>query len=62
MDRSNTHIIHFNKYQCFLFFLLWIFFVFVLLQMFDSNQNKDKLLRLKIGAGKVIRVSESILQ
>uniref|UniRef100_A0AAX7TLY6 peptidylprolyl isomerase n=1 Tax=Astatotilapia calliptera TaxID=8154 RepID=A0AAX7TLY6_ASTCA len=24
-------------------------------QMFDSNQNKDKLLRLKIGAGKVIR-------
>uniref|UniRef100_A0A8D3CIP8 peptidylprolyl isomerase n=1 Tax=Scophthalmus maximus TaxID=52904 RepID=A0A8D3CIP8_SCOMX len=24
-------------------------------QMFDSNQNKDKLLRLKIGAGKVIK-------
>nr|XP_049620153.1 FK506-binding protein 15 isoform X2 [Syngnathus scovelli] len=24
-------------------------------QMFDSNQNKDKLLRLKIGAGKVIQ-------
>ncbi|CAI5685749.1 unnamed protein product [Oreochromis niloticus] len=24
-------------------------------EMFDSNQNKDKLLRLKIGAGKVIR-------
>uniref|UniRef100_A0A669DNK4 peptidylprolyl isomerase n=1 Tax=Oreochromis niloticus TaxID=8128 RepID=A0A669DNK4_ORENI len=28
-------------------------------QMFDSNQNKDKLLRLKIGAGKVIRVKFS---
>uniref|UniRef100_A0A672Z3T0 peptidylprolyl isomerase n=1 Tax=Sphaeramia orbicularis TaxID=375764 RepID=A0A672Z3T0_9TELE len=27
-------------------------------QMFDSNQNKDKLLRLKIGAGKVIKVSQ----
>ncbi len=26
--------------------------------MFDSNQNKDKLLRLKIGAGKVIKVSQ----
>ncbi|XP_016529671.1 FK506-binding protein 15 isoform X4 [Poecilia formosa] len=24
-------------------------------QMFDSNQNKDKLLRLKLGAGKVIK-------
>lgn len=24
-------------------------------QMFDSNQNKDKLLRLKVGAGKVIK-------
>lgn len=30
-------------------------------QMFDSNQNKDKLLRLKIGAGKVIRVSPNAL-
>ncbi|XP_078106433.1 FK506-binding protein 15 isoform X3 [Sander vitreus] len=28
-------------------------------QMFDSNQNKDKLLRLKIGAGKVIKVKFS---
>uniref|UniRef100_A0A7N6B4W3 peptidylprolyl isomerase n=1 Tax=Anabas testudineus TaxID=64144 RepID=A0A7N6B4W3_ANATE len=27
-------------------------------QMFDSNQNKEKLLRLKIGAGKVIKVSQ----
>uniref|UniRef100_A0A3B5LL78 peptidylprolyl isomerase n=1 Tax=Xiphophorus couchianus TaxID=32473 RepID=A0A3B5LL78_9TELE len=27
----------------------------VCFQMFDSNQNKDKLLRLKIGAGKVIK-------
>lgn len=26
--------------------------------MFDSNLNKDKLLRLKLGAGKVIKVSE----
>lgn len=26
--------------------------------MFDSNQNKEKLLRLKIGAGKVIKVSQ----
>ena len=26
-------------------------------QMFDSNLNKDKLLRLKLGAGKVIKVS-----
>lgn len=25
--------------------------------MFDSNLNKDKLLRLKLGAGKVIKVS-----
>ncbi len=24
--------------------------------MFDSNLNKDKLLRLKLGAGKVIKV------
>uniref|UniRef100_A0AAQ5XMY7 peptidylprolyl isomerase n=1 Tax=Amphiprion ocellaris TaxID=80972 RepID=A0AAQ5XMY7_AMPOC len=31
-------------------------------QMFDSNQNKDKLLRLKIGAGKVIKVSPNILE
>lgn len=31
-------------------------FYFLLLQMFDSNLNKDKLLRLKLGAGKVIRV------
>ncbi|XP_037536706.1 FK506-binding protein 15, partial [Nematolebias whitei] len=27
-------------------------------QVFDSNQNKDKFLRLKIGAGKVIKVWE----
>lgn len=26
-------------------------------QVFDSNQNKDKLLRFKVGSGKVIRVS-----
>lgn len=31
------------------------------LQMFDSNQSKDKLLRLKVGAGKVIKVSQKIL-
>lgn len=30
-------------------------------QMFDSNQNKDKLLRLKVGAGKVIKVSPNTL-
>lgn len=29
-------------------------------QMFDSNQNKDKLLRLKVGVGKVIKVSQYI--
>lgn len=29
--------------------------------MFDSNQNKDKLLRLKLGAGKVIKVSQNVL-
>lgn len=28
--------------------------------MFDSNQNKDKLLRLKIGAGKVMKVSQDM--
>lgn len=26
-------------------------------QVFDTNQNKDKLLRFKVGSGKVIRVS-----
>jgi len=26
------------------------------LQVFDSNLNKDKLLRLKLGSGKVIKV------
>lgn len=26
------------------------------LQVFDSNVNKDKLLRLKLGSGKVIKV------
>lgn len=26
-------------------------------QVFDSNQNRDKLLRFKVGSGKVIRVS-----
>lgn len=30
-------------------------------QMFDSNQNKDKLLRLKVGAGKVMKVSPNTL-
>lgn len=25
--------------------------------MFDSNLNKDKLLRLKVGAGRVIKVN-----
>lgn len=28
-----------------------------LFQVFDSNQNKDKLLRFKVGSGKVMRVS-----
>lgn len=31
-------------------------------QMFDSNQNKDKLLRLKLGAGKVIKGWEEGMQ
>ncbi|XP_061585685.1 FK506-binding protein 15 isoform X1 [Cololabis saira] len=31
-------------------------------KMFDSNQNKDKLLRLKIGAGKVIKGWEEAMQ
>lgn len=29
----------------------------VCLQMFDSNVSKDKLLRMKLGSGKVIKVS-----
>lgn len=29
---------------------------FCSLQVFDSNANKDKLLRLKLGSGKVIKV------
>ncbi|XP_077379171.1 FK506-binding protein 15 isoform X3 [Festucalex cinctus] len=33
----------------------WILQNHTIGQMFDSNQNKDKLLRLKIGAGKVIQ-------
>lgn len=27
-------------------------------QLFDSNLNKDKLLRMKLGAGKVIKVRD----
>ncbi|XP_070760177.1 FK506-binding protein 15 [Enoplosus armatus] len=33
----------------------WLLQNHVIGQMFDSNQNKDKLLRLKVGAGKVIK-------
>ncbi|KAM9858783.1 FK506-binding protein 15 [Aulostomus maculatus] len=33
----------------------WLLQNYTIGQMFDSNQNKDKLLRLKIGAGKVIK-------
>ena len=32
-----------------------------MLQVFDSNVNKDKLLRMKLGSGKVIKVSPSRL-
>uniref|UniRef100_A0A671YTG2 peptidylprolyl isomerase n=1 Tax=Sparus aurata TaxID=8175 RepID=A0A671YTG2_SPAAU len=33
----------------------WLLQNHVIGQMFDSNQNKDKLLRLKVGVGKVIK-------
>lgn len=33
-----------------------LYFCFSTLQVFDSNVNKDKLLRLKLGSGKVIKV------
>lgn len=33
--------------------ILWFCSTF---QVFDSNVNKDKLLRLKLGSGKVIKV------
>ncbi|XP_035514553.1 FK506-binding protein 15 isoform X2 [Morone saxatilis] len=33
----------------------WLLQNYAIGQMFDSNQNKDKLLRLKVGTGKVIK-------
>lgn len=33
-----------------------LYFCSSTLQVFDSNINKDKLLRLKLGSGKVIKV------
>lgn len=35
----------------------WSCNIQLLFQVFDSNLNKDKLLRLKLGAGKVMKVS-----
>lgn len=36
--------------------LVVLFFIPSIPQVFDSNVNKDKLLRLKLGSGKVIKV------
>lgn len=38
--------------------ILWFCLTF---QVFDSNVNKDKLLRLKLGSGKVIKVEHLAL-
>ncbi|XP_072288915.1 FK506-binding protein 15 isoform X2 [Eucyclogobius newberryi] len=40
----------------------WLLQNHIVGQMFDTNQNKDKLLRLKLGAGKVIKGWEEGMQ